>query len=146
MKLEIQTLIPDVRVDVVFNQFDRELFVRLSPPFPPSRLIRFDGCKKGDMVEVELRLPLFPQRWLSEITDESHIPGQLHQFTDVGVKLPFFLSSWKHEHILQQVGKDVQIIDRIQFEGRLPFASVLIYPQIRSVMRYRIPIYKSIKG
>ena len=98
------------------------------------------------MVEVELRLPLFPQRWLSEITDESHIPGQLHQFMDVGVKLPFFLSSWKHEHILQQVGKDVQIIDRIQFEGRLPFASVLIYPQIRSVMRYRIPIYKSIKG
>lgn len=146
MKLEIQTLIPDARVDVVFNQFNRDLFVRLSPPFPPSKLIRFDGCKKGDMVEVELSLPLFPQRWLSEITDESHIPGQFHQFTDVGRKLPFFLSSWKHEHILLQEGKDVRIIDRIQFEGRFPFASIIIYPQIRSVMRYRIPIYQSMEG
>ncbi|RYY31690.1 MAG: hypothetical protein EOO04_00280 [Chitinophagaceae bacterium] len=33
--------------DQVWAGFDRTLFDRLSPPFPPVDVVRFDGCLKG---------------------------------------------------------------------------------------------------
>lgn len=144
MKLEIRTRVANARVDAVFAHFNRELFLQLSPPFPASKLLRFDGCKTGDWVEVELLLPLMPQRWLSEITEESHVPGQRHEFVDVGRKLPFFLASWQHRHTLVQTGSDVEIIDAITFTTPFPIPAIFVYPQLKRVFTYRQPVYQRV--
>jgi len=36
----------------VWAGFDRDLFTKLSPPFPPVNVIRFDGCLTGDIVQL----------------------------------------------------------------------------------------------
>ena len=53
MNLTIETA---VRQDYlkVKEGFDEKLFTRLSPPFPPVKLIKFDGSQKGDVVSLEL--------------------------------------------------------------------------------------------
>lgn len=85
-----------------------------------------------------------PQRWLSEITNEQHEPGKLHEFVDVGRKLPFFLSSWEHRHTLVQKGADVEIIDDITFTTPFPIPALFVYPQLKRVFTFRQPVYRQL--
>jgi hypothetical protein len=52
----------------VLGAFDEKLFRRLAPPFPRLRLLRFDGSRPGDVVEVELLTGFRRFRWTSLIT------------------------------------------------------------------------------
>jgi hypothetical protein len=68
--------------------FDEKLFTRLSPPFPPVKLIKFDGSKKGDVVSLELNFLLFKQKWTSLITEDQTNEKEFF-FVDEGTELPF---------------------------------------------------------
>lgn len=142
MKLELSTRIANANVDWVFAQFNESLFRQLSPPFPPSKVARFDGCRSGDQVEVILFPGLFNIRWVSEICEEVHIAGVRHAFTDIGLQLPPFLKSWKHVHELVADGKDVIIHDRIQYEVRGMYPKFIIRNIMHRVFEYRQPIYQ----
>ena len=54
MHIRIESIIPEISVDEVFERFNQDLFLALAPKFPPSKLLRFDGCKTGDIVEIEM--------------------------------------------------------------------------------------------
>ena len=58
MKLKIQTSVAK-NYQQVWEGFTEDLFNQLSPPFPPVKVIQFDGCHKGDIVELELNFLLF---------------------------------------------------------------------------------------
>ena len=77
-------------MEAVVEGFNESLFLKLNPPFPPVRLLQFDGCKKGDVVSLELNFILFKQQWISLITNDQ-TGEDYFQFIDIGEKMVAFL-------------------------------------------------------
>ena len=144
MKLTIRTRV-NAPLDAVWAGFDRQLFNRLSPPFPPVTVLRFDGCLKGDVVSLELNFLLFKQVWNSDIIDQQTTPGEIF-FIDQGTKLPFFLAAWHHRHRLIKEGTGTVIADEITFQTPNVLLDYLFYPLLWAQFAYRKPIYRSVFG
>ncbi|MEM7107374.1 MAG: hypothetical protein AAF519_04040 [Bacteroidota bacterium] len=143
MRLTITTQVLASHLDVK-EGFTEDLFLSLNPPFPPVRLIRFDGCSKGDQVQLELNFILFKQRWHSDITYDL-TNEHTFQFIDIGVKLPFFLKQWSHHHIVNKVDdKRSEIIDDITFSSPFRLMDFILFPALYLQFLYRKPIYKKI--
>ena len=141
MRIKIKTRVK-ADLDSVIDGFDQELFLKLNPPFPPVRLLRFDGCQKDDRVELELNFLLFKQYWTSVITEDERSDSSFY-FIDKGVRLPFFLKYWKHRHVIQKNGQGCAIIDDIEFKTPLFLFDFFMYPALLLQFLYRRPIYKS---
>lgn len=124
--------------------FNQDLFSSLSPPFPPVKLLRFDGSKKGDIVSLELNFLFFKQIWTSEII-EDHTSESEFYFVDKGIKLPFFLGNWQHKHRLIGRGTSkTEIRDEIHYQGSNWILTPLLYPALYLQFLYRKPIYRRI--
>ncbi len=142
MKLIIKTKVAK-DIQSVWQGFDETLFTKLSPPFPPVKLLRFDGSLKGDKVALELNFLFFKQVWESLITDQNESEKEIY-FVDEGMKLPFFLKKWTHKHRIIKDGNGSIIADEIEFEAPLPGMSLLLYPTLWLQFAYRKPIYQNI--
>jgi ligand-binding SRPBCC domain-containing protein len=140
MKLTIETKVEENYLKVK-EGFTESLFTRLSPPFPPVKLLRFDGSAKGDLVTLELNFFVFKQKWTSQITEDKTDENEFY-FIDKGVELPFFLKSWNHKHRIIRSGNDTIIRDEIEYSAPLGLLSLLLYPAMLLQFAYRIPIYK----
>lgn len=127
----------------VMRGFDRRLFEKLSPPFPPVRLLRFEGSATGDIVSLELNFILFRQRWTSLITEDKRT-DQAFYFVDEGTELPFFLRTWKHSHTIQKDGTQARIVDDIHFTTPFLLLDYLMYPILWLQFMYRKPVYKRV--
>lgn len=142
MKIVISTPVEQDYLSVK-EGFNENLFLQLSPPFPPVRLLRFDGSAKGDTVILELNFLLFKQNWVSEITDDQTNENEFY-FIDEGVELPFFLKKWKHKHRIIRAGNQSIIRDEIEYQGPFGLMTLLLYPALLLQFLYRKPIYKKI--
>lgn len=127
----------------VVQGFNEELFLRLNPPFPKVNLQRFDGCKQGDFVALELNFIISRQKWVSEITFDHH-NTEVFEFIDEGRKLPFPFSSWKHHHIVKTAGNGAQIIDDIEFKTQNKLLNLMVYPLLWMQFMYRKPVYRRV--
>jgi ligand-binding SRPBCC domain-containing protein len=159
MKLLLKTLVRQ-SLPQVWAGFDRNLFEKLAPPFPPVEVVRFDGCAKGDIVHLRLNFLFFKQDWISDITDQQTTgmpdhgmpdhgmpdhPNEIF-FVDEGRKLPFFLRYWHHRHRLvrdAETGGTV-VIDDITFRTPTLLTDWLFYPLLWLQFAYRKPIYKRV--
>lgn len=142
MKINLSTPVNQDYLSVK-NGFDETLFTRLSPPFPPVKLAKFDGSEVGDLVTLELNFFLFKQKWTSEIS-ESQMSEREYYFIDIGTTLPFFLKKWRHKHRIIKQGNNSIIRDEIEFSAPFGLATILLYPAIYLQFLYRKPIYKKI--
>lgn len=146
MKIELRTKVGQ-EMRQVFAGFNLELFEQLTPPLTKVKVLRFDGCKKGDIVSLELRIMwLIRQEWTSEVT-ASEESEQLIYFIDEGegAKLPFFLSKWRHEHRIErdEAGAGAYIVDKIEY--RAPFGlNFLLWPVLWLQFAYRRPVYRRV--
>ncbi|AKP50641.1 SRPBCC family protein [Cyclobacterium amurskyense] len=128
----------------VKSGFNADLFKALNPPFPPVKLLRFDGSSKGDLVSLELNFIFFKQVWTSEITAD-HLDRNEYFFVDEGLKLPFFLKKWHHKHRIISDGNDqAKIIDEISFSSPIRLLDYLLYPLLYFQFSMRKPIYKKV--
>lgn len=135
----------------VWAGFNRDLFDRLSPPFPPVDVVRFDGCKRGDTVHLRLNFLLFRQDWVSLIVDQQTIEtgNGIDEifFVDHGTKLPFFLTYWQHRHRLLRLPSGGTVIaDDISFRTPFRLMDYLLYPVLWLQFAYRKPIYRRVFG
>ncbi|MEQ8685601.1 MAG: hypothetical protein RIE86_09915 [Imperialibacter sp.] len=145
MKIKIRTRVK-ADLQTVREGFTEKLFLKLNPPFPPVKLLRFDGCKRGDKVELELNFILFKQTWESLITHDLS-NETVFSFVDEGVRLPFFLKSWKHHHINEAIENGgASITDEIEFTTPTLLTSLLFYPVLYLQFLYRKPIYRKVFG
>ena len=142
MKLKIVTDV-DASLDDVKEGFTKDLFLKLNPPFPPVKLLEFGGCQKGDKVSLELNFILFKQHWISDIIEDSQ-SGHVWFFVDKGVKLPFFMKTWRHHHEVRSTDDGSQIIDAIEFSTGTLLTDLLMYPSLLGQFLYRKPVYKKI--
>ena len=142
MRITISTLV-NQGYQAVAAGFDQRLFEKLNPPFPPVKLLRFDGSKEGDVVALELNFLLFKQTWESYIIEDGKTEDEWY-FVDKGVKLPFFLRFWQHRHRVVQTGTHATIIDDITFETPFFLMDYLFYPVMWLQFLYRKPVYKGV--
>ncbi|WP_373493562.1 hypothetical protein [Aquiflexum sp.] len=142
MKINIET---EVQQDYlkVKDGFNQSLFSKLSPPFPPVKLLRFDGSKKGDLVSLKLNFIFFKQKWTSNITEDKTTDREFY-FVDKGVELPFFLKEWQHKHRIIKTGEGSIIRDEITYKSRFSLMTLMLYPALYLQFLYRKPIYKKI--
>ncbi|GAA4357664.1 hypothetical protein GCM10023185_22570 [Hymenobacter saemangeumensis] len=127
----------------VMAGFTRELFLALAPPFPPLTLLRFDGCRRGDVIEIELHVGPKRLRWTSLITDHGQLPDGTHFFVDEGQELPPPLRFWRHRHLLEPgpAGGSV-IVDEIEYRSASPLLDAVLYPLMWAQFAWRKPIYR----
>jgi ligand-binding SRPBCC domain-containing protein len=130
----------------VMARFDETLFKKLSPPGTPVRIVRFDGSHAGAIVHIEMKLAGFiPQEWISRITGAGEDESQ-SWFVDEGEKLPFFLSAWKHRHVVENEGENCVIIDDISFRTPFFLFDYLLYPLMYAQFAWRKPVYRKVFG
>lgn len=142
MNITIETPVEQGYLEVKAG-FTETLFKKLAPPFPPVKVLRFEGCKTGDEVALELNFLLFKQKWTSLITADETSDVEFF-FLDEGVQLPFFLGKWKHKHRIISSGKGAVIRDEIDFEGPFGWMTPLLFPVLWLQFWYRKPIYQKI--
>jgi ligand-binding SRPBCC domain-containing protein len=142
MKINIETQVQQDYLKVK-EGFNETLFTKLSPPFPPVKLLRFDGSKKGDFVSLELNFLFFKQKWTSEITEDKTTEQEFY-FIDEGVELPFFLKEWQHKHRIINSGEGCIIRDEITYKSGFSLLTLLLYPALYIQFLYRKPIYKKL--
>lgn len=142
MKISLSTTVEQGYLDVK-NGFTESLFKKLSPPFPPVKLLRFDGSEKGDIVSLELNFIFFRQKWTSLITEDRTTDFEFF-FVDEGVELPFFLKRWRHKHRVISSGIGSIIRDEIEFEGPFGLMTVILFPVMWLQFAFRKPIYRKI--
>jgi ligand-binding SRPBCC domain-containing protein len=131
-------------INQVWAGFDQSLFKQLSPPFPPSKLLRFDGSLPNDEVHIELDFIFFKQLWISQITAHQASQQEIF-FIDKGKKLPFFLQYWQHKHrLVAQADGGCLIIEEIEFKTFNRLTDLLFYPILYLQFWYRKPIYQRI--
>ncbi|MFT5918116.1 MAG: ligand-binding SRPBCC domain-containing protein [Bacteroidia bacterium] len=144
MKLNIRTKVAQ-DYQTVWQNFNSTLFQALNPPFPPVKLLRFDGSEKGNEVHLELNFILFKQKWVSLIVEQQEVESDQTKeiyFVDKGTQLPFFLKFWKHKHRIIQQGEGAIIADEIEFKSPFLLLDYLLYPTMLLQFAYRKPVYK----
>ena len=142
MRVRIKTSVV-ASLETVKEGFTEDLFLKLNPPFPPVELLRFDGCKKNDVVALELNFILFRQYWISVITEDQDNESEWF-FVDKGSQLPFFLKRLRHRHVVQQSGEGAVIIDDITYSTGTILTDLIMYPALLGQFLYRKPVYKRI--
>lgn len=123
--------------------FNESLFAKLNPPFPPVKLLRFDGSDVDDIVSMQLNFLLFKQNWTSKIS-ENHTDHTEYYFVDEGIELPFFLKKWRHKHRIIKKGAQTIIRDEVEFKAPFGLLSLILYPVLYFQFVYRKPIYKEV--
>lgn len=144
VKILVKTNVKSTWQDVK-NGFDEDLFLQLNPPLPKVRLLRFDGCRKGDTVKMELNFLLWKDIWQSDITSDQ-LSKDGFMFIDEGSTLPMPFMYWRHEHIVEKHGNGAQIIDRITYKSRNQVFDLILFPFLFLQFLYRKPIYKRVFG
>ena len=126
----------------VFKGFDLELFKALKPPLINLNVARFDGCKKGDEVHLEIGIGPLKQKWISHITDD-FINEKECTFVDEGHILPPPLKDWKHTHRILNIDENIcEIQDDINFSSGNSLLDFFLYPALYAQFALRIPVYK----
>ena len=125
----------------VMAGFTRALFLALAPPFPQLTLRRFDGCRRGDRVEIELNTLVKKLTWTSLITADGVRPDGTHFFIDEGQTLPPPLRFWRHQHLIEPgpAGGSV-IVDDLEYRTASPVLDWLLYPAMWAQFAWRKPI------
>ncbi len=144
MKLTLRTAVKQP-IAQVWAGFDRALFDKLSPPFPPVDVVRFDGCLKNDTVILRLNFLIFKQDWISRIVDQQTSATEIF-FVDEGTQLPFFLTYWHHRHrlIANPATGGTTVADEITFRTPTRLTDYLFWPLLWVQFAYRKPIYRQI--
>ena len=127
----------------VLAGFTRALFEALAPPFPKLRVLRFDGCRTGDHVDIELNTGVARLRWTSLIVDDGQLPDGTRYFIDEGQELPPPLRYWRHRHLIEPgpAGGSV-IVDALEYRTASPLLDALLYPAMWAQFAWRKPIYR----
>lgn len=142
MRIVIQTKV-QANTERVFCGFNEKLFQRLAPPFPPVSVLRFDGCRTGGIIHLNLNFILFRQDWISLITRHGKREREYY-FVDEGKTLPFFLCSWRHIHRVKHWDGGTLIIDQIDFRSWNKLMEIMLYPILYMQFLYRKPVYRRI--
>jgi ligand-binding SRPBCC domain-containing protein len=142
MRLVFETPIK-LPFEKVRDQFNKNLFIHLSPSFIPFNLKRFDGCKTGDEYFITIGPSVLKLEWQGIITfEETNARGW--SFIDEGKVLPWPLKNWKHHHRVDKISDtECRIVDDISFECFSSVFNILMKPFLWATFAIRPGRYQS---
>lgn len=140
MKIRVESGWFVADLPAVKRGFNVRLFKKLNPPWMPAQVVRFDGCRPGDVVRLKLGFWPLNLDWESQITEEKE-SLDCWCFVDEGVVLPFFLTKWRHVHRVESKDGHCRVQDHIDLEFSSVFWSWILMPLMRRQFAYRKPIY-----
>lgn len=146
MKMTLRTAVRGDHASV-FAQFDKNLLHHLTPPGMKLEFLRFDEpTEVGSIVHINMRMwGIIKQEWYMHIVDFVEEEDR-SWFTDEGIRLPGFLKSWQHRHLVEQEGDHSVIVDEINYSGQNGLLSYLLYPVIWMQFVLRKPYYRRYFG
>jgi ligand-binding SRPBCC domain-containing protein len=142
MNFIIKTAVGSTTKEAVMAGFTSDLFLKLAPPFPKLKLLRYDGCEKGHEVHLQMDFLLYKRNWISVITENGVTETEFY-FVDEGTLVPAPIKNWKHKHIIRQLGNSVEIEDNVTYSCGNMIIDKLIFLPIFFLFLYRKPIYKN---
>jgi ligand-binding SRPBCC domain-containing protein len=111
--LRFETEVP-VKLEEVKARFNIKLFEFLKPAFPKVVLDKYEGENPGN--EVLIRILFFGFTWHWDcIISQNGTNEYSYFFEDEGIRLPPFLSWWRHKHELVRTKTGTLIVDDITF-------------------------------
>ena len=125
----------------VYGKFDVYLFKKLKPLLTGLKVIKFDGCRKGDEVQVEINTFGWKQNWNALITENFEDKNEIY-FIDEGLQLPKPLKKWRHRHEIVKFIDNSIIIDNIAYSTNSFFLDLLLYPVLFVAFFQRKSTYK----
>ncbi|MBY0517941.1 MAG: hypothetical protein K2P81_13610 [Bacteriovoracaceae bacterium] len=137
MKILLQESV-NQSVPVVFKGFDQKLFEALTPRPLRKKMMRFDGCKVGDKLEISMATGT----WIGVITERVETDKESY-FVDVGEKLPFPFKKWRHRHIVRRGESKTLIIDDIEYHTFFIGVDLLLFAPLWVFFKLRHPVYRS---
>lgn len=141
MRIDLNTIVEEDLEDV-WRRFDRRLFDKLSAPWMPVTVERFDGLGEGDELHLKLGQGPVGLRWVSRIEDVRHQPSEI-SYVDLGISLPLPLRSWRHKHrLLKRPGGGSLIRDEIEYSTGSSLVDASIYGVIYAQFAWRQPVYR----
>ncbi len=141
LKTKVSLPMPKDSVEVL-SLFNRNLFEALSPHFPQIEIENFEGSFPGNLIALKLNFFLFKTHWHSRITERKE-SAKISYFVDEGVKLPFFLKFWRHQHIAEKIDpKTFWIIDEVDYQTGNIVSDFFLYPAFYFQFIMRKPVYK----
>lgn len=130
----------------VRDGFNQQLFNELKPPGAKVDVLRFDGCKTGDEIHLDLHVLTSTKRWVSLITDDKTTDEGWY-FVDEGKLLPWPLSSWRHVHRVQKLNDtSCKIIDDIHYQCSPEYITPFVAPVLWLAFSIRPYRYKQYFG
>lgn len=145
MQIKITTKV-NMGVAKVAHGFDVELFKKLNPPWAPAVVLQFDGCKTGDWVKLKLGFSWLGLKWYSRIAQHQVDLPHKWSFVDVGVRLPFFLKTWEHSHLVENANGTTHITDLINYQTPWFVPAKILHPFLVAIFKYRKPVYQKTFG
>jgi ligand-binding SRPBCC domain-containing protein len=144
--IKVKTIVSS-NVKDVFASFDVKLFKALAPPLTKVEVLRFDGCKVGDKVILDVTPALMKtSKWESLISEYQNNEDEIF-FVDVGKILPWPLRQWEHKHIIRKIDETTsEIIDDVYYKTSNGLLDVLLYLPLKLQFLYRKPIYQQFFG
>lgn len=131
----------DASLMAVAQNFNQELLLKLKPPLISMELVQYDGQCKGDQIKFNIGIGPFKQHWHGHIT--AHRYTKKHWlFRDEDIALPHPIKKWKHTHALMPLGENTLVIDRIKFEGKNRFYTLILCLPFIAMFYMRKPLYK----
>jgi len=125
---------------MVLDGFNEDLFLALKPPLMPLKLLRFDGCEKGDKVQLILGIQPLSQKWDALVIEHGEDDEKFY-FTDIGESLPFPLKDWKHRHQILKLEQGSIIVDDITYTTGFSILDFFMYPIMYLQFYIRKPVY-----
>ena len=141
MNFSVKTIITNTTKEAVLGGFSSTLFLKIAPPFPKLKLMRYDGCEKGDEVHLQLDFFFYKTNWISVIVESGATETKLY-FTDIGTTVPAPIKSWQHRHIIWQKESSVVIEDNVTYGCGNKLMEAILFIPFYLLFLYRKPIYK----
>jgi ligand-binding SRPBCC domain-containing protein len=132
----------------VFLRFNHSLLLQLTPPGMRMELLEFqDPQEPNGKIEMRVTiLGLIKQEWENAFSDYELGEAECH-FVDQGVKMPFPIRLWRHDHRVLADGPDQAIInDDVTFGSGFFLMDWMLFPILWLQFRYRRPIYRRVFG
>ncbi|MEY3443202.1 MAG: hypothetical protein RLZZ519_1483 [Bacteroidota bacterium] len=127
----------------VFAGFDDSLLMKLTPPGMKMNLLHSDPPEMpGGRIRLKVTIMgIIHQDWENEFSGYELKEDECH-FVDTGIKLPFPMTYWRHDHRVLRDGDNTLILDDIEYKCGFFLLEWLLYPILWAQFRYRRPIYR----
>jgi len=145
MKIHLKTAVKN-DFETVFNGFNNDLLLKLTPPGMKVTFIQVDPeIKPGAVVHLEARVLWVIKQEFYNVIVEREENEEEKWFVDVGKKLPGLFRSWNHKHLVRKTGENsCEIVDDIDYRTPFKLLDYLMYPFMWAQFAYRRPVYRKV--